>query len=300
MRTPGEHDLVDDGDALELTEENEGICDENDMEYEEEQEQEQEQEEEEEEDDDTFNEHDGELGDPLDNNSLEASLLDGVNDINKPVFKYKHWDDWLRYTKGDGMKVYKTAVDTQKQKWKSEKNNELENFLLYLEGRWMHFNGNIDKNCKTGFLWSTNRWTDKDWITWFKKDGLKFLDGQFEKWLDYNRKQLSFWVMNEWRKWVSERRLYLDDSVWEARQKSGRLKKWYNYINKKEKDNTNKIKVYIDKWEKKTKNKYKKWKKVFAKTWLESKQWNVWQKDVLHSKKEVETDEDDSGSNHSN
>ncbi|SBS96806.1 tryptophan-rich antigen, putative, partial [Plasmodium malariae] len=272
----GENDQpIDDIDALQLTEGDKGNYGDNDMQ-------------EEQQNDDMFNEHDGELGEPVDNNALLTCLLDGHTNIHETVNKINYWSIWMGNVRKE-MSAFMKHVKEYEKTWKTEKNDEFEKFTLYLEKRWIHFNGNINTNCSSDFLLTSKEWSYEMWKKWLKHDGMHLLDNQFRKWMDYNKYELYIWVRTEWVKWILLRINDLDEKVWKKEEKTGRIEEWSNYVKKVEKHISNKKKIFLNNWDKEMTKKYNQWKKKFVKTMVYNQQWNIWLKE-LEQKNEVNVD----------
>ncbi|SBS93181.1 tryptophan-rich antigen, putative [Plasmodium malariae] len=277
MRNAGENDQpIDDIDALQLTEGDEGNYGDNDM-------QEQQQQ-----NVDMINEHDEKLAEPLDDSGSDVSFIDAVQGVYVPVEKINFWSTWINNAKREKSAFMKHVKNYEKW-WKTVKNDEFKKFTIYLEKRWMHFNGNINSYYKSDFLSISKKWNDELWIKWIKDNGQRHLDKQFKKWMDYNIYTLYFWIRNEWRKWLLTRECELDKNVWNEQEKNRKINCWFNNVNKMEKKITNTIREDMENWKREMTPKFNQWKKDFTYIWIDDKQWNVWLKE-LEQKNEINVD----------
>ncbi|CAA9990048.1 tryptophan-rich antigen, putative [Plasmodium knowlesi strain H] len=226
-------------------------------------------------------------------NSLNPLKDDGVNGVgptstNGPYAlntevsegaKIKDWNEWIKQAKKD-FSGYKGAMHTQRYEWTKEKEDELQKFCKYLEKRWMSYTGNIDRDCKSDFLQSTQNWNDNQWNKWVKSEGKHHMNKQFQKWLDYNKYKLRDWTNAEWNKWKANIKDQLDDEEWKKNEAAGKTKEWIKCTAKMEKDCLKKTKKHCKNWEKKANSSFRKWEGDFTKKWTSNKQWNSWCKEL--------------------
>ncbi|ANQ06425.1 Tryptophan-rich antigen (Pv-fam-a) [Plasmodium coatneyi] len=189
--------------------------------------------------------------------------------------KMKDWNKWMKQAKKD-FSGYKGTMDTQRYEWTKEKEDELQKFCKYLEKRWMSYTGNIDRDCKSDFLQSTQSWNDNQWNKWVKSEGKHHMNRQFQKWLDYNKYKLQDWTNTEWNKWKANVKEQLDDEEWKKKEAAGKTKEWIKCTDKMEKKCLKKTKKHCKDWEKKANSSFKKWEGDFTKKWTSNKQWNTW------------------------
>lgn len=193
--------------------------------------------------------------------------------------KIKDWNQWMKQAKKD-FSGYKGTMHTQRHEWTKEKEDELQKFCKYLEKRWMNYTGNIDRECRSDFLKSTQNWNESQWNKWVKSEGKHHMNKQFQKWLDYNKYKLQDWTNTEWNKWKTTVKEQLDDEEWKKKEAAGKTKEWIKCTDKMEKKCLKKTKKHCKNWEKKANSSFKKWEGDFTKKWTSNKQWNSWCKEL--------------------
>ncbi|VWU52063.1 tryptophan-rich antigen, putative, partial [Hepatocystis sp. ex Piliocolobus tephrosceles] len=183
---------------------------------------------------------------------------------------------WIKNEK----KLFFDKIKNIELKWQNNKVEEIKNFLLYLEKRWLSYKGNVDTKVSKDFEKKFLSWQDDQWKNWIYSEGTDLLINQFNMWLKFSEVQLKFNVIEDFKDWVLEKESAIYSQSWPEKKQVKKLNKILKNAQTMQKEVHKHVDNFHKPVNKKLFNTFVIWKNDFIERWLEGKIYDNWLNEI--------------------